>query len=174
MNTTIPSANDITNREEARDYYAATLAGVRTITCYGKRVSIVFEADATHLFSDGPPKDLSQEEQRAWVAAIPPELRVERRLPKGRTEVRRFSLERAHLMGHVLPAISRFTVSVPGTGRDGHEKRMLHGPALPDGRYMRVLLRPGPGDAFTCVSAYTVNVNVWRTMVAAKRAKFPP
>ena len=168
------SSADIQTLAQARDYYRAELAGVRTVTCYGKRVRVVFERDATHLFSDGPDERLSAEEQQAWVEAIPAELRVERRLPNGKVEVRRFSEERARLMGHVLPAISGFTVSVPGTGNRGHEKRMLHGPALPDGRHIRVLLRPGPGDAFTCVSAYPVSSEVWVAMTRAKRAKFPP
>jgi hypothetical protein len=73
-----------------------------------------------------------------------------------------------------FPPALLFTASVPGTGQGGHEKRMLHGPALPDGRYMRVVLRPGPGDAFTCISAYPVSRDAWLEIRRSKRAKFPP
>ena len=160
---------------EARAYYAEHLAGRRRVTCYGKSVEVVFEKDGTHLFSVGPPTNATDEEREVFINSIPGGHRVERRLAKGRLEVRRFDLHRAQLMGRILPAISCFTVSVPGTGRAGHEKRMLHGPRLDDGRYMRVVLRPGPGNGmFTCTSAYPVAERVWLEMGRAKRAKFPP
>jgi len=90
-------------------------------------------------------------------------------------EVRVFNVERASMMDLVLPAVSRFTVSIPGTATTrGREKRMLHGVRLPDGRYMRVVLRPGPGEAFTCVSAYPVSEAVWLDARRAKSARFPP
>lgn len=150
--------------DEARAYYRERLVGAHTIGCHGRRVTIVFEPDATHLYSDDPgnvPVDLA--------------LQVARAIGRGRKEIRRFNLARAHLMDRVLPAITSYTVSVPGTSTArGREKRMLHGPPLPDGQYMRVVLRPGPGEAFTCVSAYPVTVDVWRAAFRAKRAKFPP
>lgn len=164
----------IASLAEARAYYAEHLAGGRRVTCHGQRVEVVFERDGTHLFSIGPPTDATDEEREAFIANIPEEERVERRLPNGKVEVRRFELRRARLMDRILPAVSCFTVSVPGTGRAGHEKRMLHGPRLPEGDYMRVVLRPGPGSAFTCTSAYPVPERVWLSMVKAKRAKFPP
>lgn len=160
--------------EEAEVFYAEHLAGRRRVTCYGSIVAVVFPPDGTHLFSEGAPKDATEEERAAFVAGIPSGERVERKIVKGKVEVRRFDVLRARLMDRVLPAISLFTVSVPGTGRDGHEKRMLHGPALSDGTHMRVVLRPGPGDAFTCTSAYTVSERVWLEMRRARPAKFPP
>ena len=77
-------------------------------------------------------------------------------------------------MDEVLRAIATFTVSVPGTGRQGSENPTLHGQRLASGEYMRVVLRPGPGTAWTCVSAYPVAARVWLEMCRAKRAKFPP
>lgn len=152
----------IASRQEAVDYYAARIAGTRTITCHGREVVVIFPADGTHLFSE----DASHSD-------IPAHERVVRRVAGGRTEVRRFSLERAVLLDEVASAIANFTVSVPGTGADGREKRMLHGPALADGRYLRVVLRPGP-NSWTIVSAYPIDLELWRQMVRAKRAKFPP
>jgi hypothetical protein len=175
----VASSQNIATLDEARAYYAAHLAGVRNVTCYSKPVAIVFEREATHLFSDDPTsgmRNLAPAQQRAVFDAIPPDQRVERRLPGGRVDVRRFNLERARLMDRVLPAVSLFTVSTAGTSARGRENRMLHGRALPDGRYMRVVLQPPRDgyDAFTCVSAYPVSTDVWRAARAAKSAKFPP
>jgi hypothetical protein len=150
--------------EEAKDYFLERISGVHTLNCCGKSVGIFFERSATHLFSEEPQSDI----------LVPPSEQVVRRVKGGRVEVRRFSLDRARLMDRVLEAVEHFTVSIPGTGQNGHEKRMLHGQRLPDGRYLRVVLRPGgPGD-FTCVSAYPVNETVWLEARRAKRAKFPP
>jgi hypothetical protein len=164
----------INSLDEAKMFYAEHLAGRRRVTCYGSTVAIVFPPDGTHLFSEGVPKDATEEERAAFVAGIPPEERVERKIAKRKVEVRRFDVRRARLMDRVLLAISLFTVSIPGTGRDGHEKRMLHGPALPNGTHMRVVLRPGPGEAYTCTSAYAVSEQVWLEIRRAIPAKFPP
>lgn len=151
--------------DEARAYYAARLAGAHHVTCHGRPVTIVFESDATHLYS----RDANEGE------GISPGFGVTRAIGGGRAERRVFSVERARMMDLVLPAVSCFTVSVPGTATTrGREKRMLHGPRLADARYMRVVLRPGPGEAFTCVSAYTVTEAVWMEARRAKSAKFPP
>ena len=158
------AADRIETLEEARDYYRERLAGAHAVTCYGRAVTIVFERDSTHLFSEDP-KD--------W-RVVPQSLRVDRFYGPGKVETRTFSLTRARLMDHVLRAICAFTVSIPGTGPRGGQNRMLHGPALSSGEYLRVVLRPGPGDAFTCVSAYPVSLAVWREAVRAKRARFPP
>lgn len=155
----------ITTLAEAREYYAAKLAGTHRIDCHGREVTIVFERAATHTYSLEPldSKDIASSD------------RVERRIPGRDVEVRRFSVERARVMDRILPAVSQFTVSTPGTATTtGREKRMLHGARLPNGQYMRVVLRPGPGDAFTCVSAYPVEERVWREATRSKRAKFPP
>src|ERR1035438_4459381 len=53
------------------------------------------------------------------------------------------------------------------TGREAERR-------LPDGRYMLVVLRPGPGDAWTCVSAYPVLAYSWKNATRAKAARFPP
>lgn len=155
---------------EARAWYAQRLAGSHSITCYGRSVTIVFERDATHVFSVScnDPDSLHPEE------------RAERLIPSGRgknrLEVRKFDLERAHLMRCILPAISKFTVSTPEAGGPpGRQKRVLYGPPLPGGPdRMRVVLRPGPGDAWTCVSAYPVEADEWLAACRLRRAKFPP
>jgi hypothetical protein len=155
---------------EARDFYAANLAGTRTITCTGKRVTIVFERDATHVFSKASPEGSTPDMGN----------QVERLIRSGhgqnRHEVRAFNLERARLMSYILPAISCFAVSVPESGgRPGHQKRVLYGPVLPGSRnHLRVVLRLGPGDAFTCVSAYPVDETEFVKACRLKRAKFPP
>lgn len=150
----------ITCLAEAREYYAERLARSHQITRSDRRVDIVFEAGATHLFSES--------EENA--SAIPAEERVERSLGGGKTEVRRFSLERARLMDRVLPALSNFIVST--SGQNGN--RLVHGPALPDGRHMRVALRFGPGAAMTCLSAYPVSKHLVADARNSKPARFPP
>ena len=152
----------IATAAEAREYYETKLARAHSITCHGNPVTVVFEKDATHFYSEDP------------KGSIGPEDIVTRTFPGGRCELRQFSLKRARLMDEVLRAVSGFTVSVPGTGRQGHENRMLHGSRLPSGEYMRVVLRKGPGTAWTCVSAYAVSHDLWLQMRRAKRAKFPP
>ncbi|MEI8255416.1 MAG: hypothetical protein WCJ30_07045 [Deltaproteobacteria bacterium] len=150
----------ITTVNEARAYYAERLAGAHKIQSAGRDVTIVFERGATHLYS-------------VEVTALPV-VAVTRRLGVGRIEAREFSLERARLMDEVLRAVSLYTVSVPGTGGRGRENRMVHGRRLASGQYLRVVLRPGPGDAWTCVSAYPVTEATWMQARRAKSARFPP
>lgn len=158
----VPAASvEITTQEEARLYYQKHLAREHRLTCAGRPVTVYFEPGGTHLFST--------ELKGGMHAAIPVHRRIGRRI-----EIREFSLDRARLMDAVVPAIECFTVSIPGTGRHGLENRMLHGPRLPDGRYMRVVLSPRPATAFTCVSAYAVDHATWMDAVRARRAKFPP
>lgn len=163
----------ITCLAEAREYYAAKLAGARAVTVQrsgsAQRVTIVFEADGTHAYSVG----LKTGEPTPNAVDV-----VERRIPAGqgrfRVEQRRFSLERARLLDEVLRAISLFTVAVPEAGgRPGYQKAIVYGPALPTGERMRVVLRPGPGDARTCVSAYPVSQSEWVAACRLKRARFP-
>jgi hypothetical protein len=163
----------ITTAAEAADYYRAKLAGARTVTVQRsgteQRVTIVFEADGTHAFSEAVKPGQS--------APAAPEA-VERRIPIGggrfRVEQRRFSPERARLLDEVLRALSLFSVAVPEAGgRPGNQKTIVYGPALPSGERMRVVLRPGPGDARTCVSAYPVTAREWLAACRLKRARFP-
>ena len=102
------------------------------------------------------------------------DLLVTRNLGGGRREARRFCLDRARHMDKVLPAVSGFTVSIVGQGQKGRENKVVHGPKLDCGRYMRVVLRPGPGTAWTCVSAFPITeFSYWEAM-RSRRAKFPP
>jgi hypothetical protein len=155
----------ISTLDEARQFYRERLAGSHNINCHGTPAIVVFERDATHLFSVDPKG-----------ASIPTGHAVVRHIPPRRTEIRLFDLERARLMDRVLPAVSQFTVSVPEAGgRAGFQKRVLYGPPLVGSTdRMRVVLRPGPGDAWTCVSAYAVTNREWLAARHLKRAKFPP
>lgn len=155
----VERAELVSSLAEARAYYAAKLARSHEITRYDRRVDIVFERDATHLFSIEPTVD-----------QIPEAERVLRDLGGGRIEVRQFSLERAQLMDYVLPALSNFTVST--AAQKGN--RLVYGQPLQDGRYMRVALRPGPKDAWTCVSAYPVSKHLWLEARRSQAARFPP
>lgn len=159
----------IENLEQAQKLFAEDLAGKRKITCHKQPVTVVFERDATHFYSESTYDE----------TLLGPTDRVVRQVPAGnriRTEIRAFSLYRARLMSYILPAISDFTVSVPDSGgRTNHAKSVLYGPTLPNGTdHMRVILRPGPGDAWTCVSAYPVSHEQWLSAMKLKRAKFPP
>jgi hypothetical protein len=163
-------SDTITTAAEARAWYAQHLAGSHSISCHGRDVTIVFERDATHVYSVAC----------SDPASLRPDERVERIIPcgKGRTrvEVRKFAVERARLMRFIVPAVAKFTVSTPEAGgRSGNEKRVLYGPSLPfDFDRLRVVLRPGPGVAWTCVSAYPVTADEWLAARRLKRAKFPP
>jgi hypothetical protein len=153
----------IATPEEARDYYRARLAGPRTVTSDGRPVTIVFEQDATHLYSSeiknpGAPGPL-----------------VTRRIAPGKVDVREFNIARAQLMDQVLPAIEKYTVSVPAAGGgSGAGKTLVYGRLIVGVGYMRVVLRPGPGSALSCVSAYPVSEADWMQARRLKRAKFPP
>lgn len=157
----VASSNLIRCLAEARDYYRANLAGVRRVTCYGSRIEVVFPVDVIHVYSESG-------------QAIEGVEIVTQQIGIGKFEVRNFSLKRARLMDAVLPAISLFTVSILGQGAAGRRNKVLHGPRLPSNEYMRVVLRPGPKRAWTCVSAFPVNHTTYKQAWNSKRAKFPP
>jgi hypothetical protein len=154
----VEKAEDISTVDEAAAYYRAKLSGVRRVTCCGTRIDIVFPANYTHLYSDATGDGPT----------------VSQTIAPGRVDVRYFSLKRARLMDHVLPAISGFTMSIEGQGAKGRENRVLHGPRLSSGEYMRVVLRPGPKAAWTCVSAFPVSAEAYTQAYRSRRAKFPP
>jgi hypothetical protein len=161
---------EIETPAQALEFYAVNLAGARKITCRGEAITVVFERDATHVYTEGV-DDTSK---------IDPALIIRRDVPAGRgrmrPDIRVFSPGRARLMNQILPAISLYAVSVPEAGgRPGHQKTVLYGPPLlGGGSRLRVVLRPGPGDAFTCVSAYPVSESAFLNACRLKRAKFPP
>ena len=172
MRVPVDRSDLITCLAEAREYYAHALAGARTVTVSRggaqQRTTIIFEADGTHVYSESLKPGESAAADQVVV----------RRIPAGqgrvRVEERCFSLARARLMDEVLRAISLFTIAVPdGGGRPGHQKSIIYGPALPSGARMRVVLRPGPGEAKTCVSAYTVTEREWLVAAKLRRARFP-
>jgi hypothetical protein len=123
----------------------------------------VFPFNAVHIYSESAPDPLPE------GAVV-----VTQDVAPGRFEVRIFSCARAQSMDHILPSISNFTVSIVGQGAKGRENKVLHGRRLPTGNYMRVVLRPGPKEAWTCVSAFPVSKAAWQEALRARRAKFPP
>ena len=148
--------------EEAKDYYRAKLVGTHKITCRGSEVKIGFLYEAVHFYSVSAPDP------------VPCGAQILTQPRKGGCfEVRVFSLDRARLMDEILRAISLFTVSLPGKTQAA-QRRVLHGPRLPDGRYMRVVLQQGRKDVWTCLSAFPVSERAWLEAQRAKTAKFPP
>lgn len=156
-------AEYISNEREARRYYQERYAGMHRVQCRGKEVTIFFEHAATHVYSE------------EIDGAVPQgATMIRRRLRPGVFEERVFSLDRAQLMDRIIPAIVNFTFSLPGTSADNRENRLLHGPRLPDGRYLRVVLSPGPRASWYVKSAYPIDAVKWRDLRGAKTAKFPP
>lgn len=151
----------IETREEARQYYNERLAGAHPLACYGKRVSIYFPLGYSHFYS------VSADEATTTTAD-----RVTQKLPGGALEVRRFSLTRARLMDAIIPAISCYSVVLPGRPS---QNRQIFGHRLPDGIYLCVIVRPTMQPLnWTAVSAFPVNAATWREARGAKTAKFPP
>lgn len=143
-------------------YYAHHLAGRRELSVHGTPVAVHFPKDGGHLYS----RDHKDGDDSS--------LRIVRRISGGKVEVRTLDLERAGLLDRIIPTIEGFVVSVPGTGFSGGEKKLLHGPRLASGQYLRVVLRPRGGGDWECVSAYPVSAQAYAEALRAKRAKFPP
>lgn len=164
MDTPCPASSDaITTLAEALVYYQSKLARSHTITCQGQRVQIVFERDGTHLFS----------EEVADIEAIPTDQLVTRDKNGGKRECRQFCLERAKLMDQVLPAISKFTRCVGGAQASNRRPKLVHGPKMPCGRYMRVVLRHGPGKSWVVVTAFPISELEYRKASWSEIVQFP-
>jgi len=155
----------IATRQEAVDYYAARIAGVRALNCRGQALTVVFPGDGAHLYSEGFKGD---------PTTLAPAEKVVRRVAGGRIEVRRFSLVRAVALDLLQRTVEHYGFAIAGDGNDGREKVMLHSHPLPSGGRLRVVLRPGPGSHWTFVSAYEVNRAAWLQLAQAKRLPFPP
>lgn len=153
----------IETEREARRYYQERLAGMRRVVCRGKEVTLFFERAATHVYIEA----LSDH-----CPANP--VIIRRRIRERVYDERAFCLDRARLMDHIIPAVRYFTFSLPGTSEANRENRLLHGPRLPDGRYLRVVLSPGPRNTWYCKSAYPIEAAKWMELRCAKSAKFPP
>lgn len=152
----------INSAEEARRYYQERLAGLHRVTCRGRLLTLFFERAAVHIFS----VDFS--EIPAPLITV-----VTRKISETIVEERAFSADRARLMDQIIPAVCNFTFSLPGS-LDASRNRLLHGPRLPDGRYLRVVLRPGSRGMWTCVTAYPIDSRKWMELRGARTAKFPP
>jgi hypothetical protein len=159
----VATSGDISTLAEAREYYRAKLARSHSIQCRDVTVEIVFDHDGTHLFSV----------EVDDIEAIPDSELVTRNIGGGKRECRQFSVERARMMDKVLPVISQFTCCYAGFGPPSRRNLVLHGYRLDCGRYMRVVLRPGPGRAWTCLSAFAVTEVAYIEARRAQPAKFP-
>jgi hypothetical protein len=152
--------------EEARRYYQERIVGataMRRILCHGREVVVYFDHAGTHAFTKG------------FTGPIPAgAVLVRRRIALDKYDDRAFDVDRARLMDYIIPAIQNFTFSIPGTSPEERENRLLHGPRLPDGRYLRVALSPGPRKAWYFKSAYPIEAVAWRKWRTAKTVKFPP
>ena len=164
-----PASSDlIQTLDDARAFYAERLAGARTVTCgETKVVRIYCPPDLTHIYS-------IEEKDAAKRSALSEAERVTREIG-AYVEVRRFDLDRARLMGRVLPTISNFLLSVAGPRRYGKEHRLLFG-SLPDARYMKVVLQPFAGQkrAHRLITAFPVSKMVFDDASRDPAAKFPP
>jgi hypothetical protein len=158
----VATSASIADRADAVAYFYSKIAGVRNVRVGEAEVAIRIPRDGIHVFTESPGE-----------APLSASERVERTVRGGGTELRRFSLDRARLMDQIFIAIGRFTVSVGGTGVKGGENRLIHGPRLLDGRYLRVVLRPEGKLRYVVVSTYPVNEDVWRRSFLDRKARFP-
>jgi hypothetical protein len=163
MHDAIATSASITCVADAERYYAQKLARSHQVTCRGVRVDVVFEAGGTHLYSE----DVED------INSIPQALVVTRNIGGGRREVRQFCLERAVLMDAVLPALSNWTLCTLGMGAPSRAPKLVYGPRLPCGNHVCVVLRPGPRRAWTCLTAYPVREDDYRSKFAGRRVGFP-
>jgi hypothetical protein len=154
----------ITTLEEARTYYRAKLVGAHKLSCHGRQVSVVFDYDVTHTYSESPRDGILLEGAK----------QVTQPIKGGKFEVRLFSLARARWMDHIIPALTHHTLCSLDVGRPGQQRNKLHGPCLPTGDYLRVILRPGPKTAWTCMTAFPVTQHEWETAAKDRQALFPP
>ncbi len=151
----------ILDAREARRYYEERFRGLHVVECHGRQACIFFDSAANHVYTREP-------------TGRPDEQIIERRIGPGRFDNRVFCLDRAHLMDDILPALRYYTFTIPGTGLDTAHNRLVHGPRLPDGRYMRVALGPGPRSTWLVKSAYPIEARLWLELRRAKTVKFPP
>ena len=159
-----PASSDLIETcAQAREYYRLILAGSHSVTSKSKAVDIVFEGNNTHVFSVEVPD----------INAIPEDELVTRDRGDGTRECRQFALVRARLMDSVLPAISSYDRCALGKGPPHRANREIYGPCMPCGRHMKVVLRPGPKTAWTCVTAFPVTVEDFRKASWHKPAQFP-
>lgn len=159
----VANAEVISTLDEAQDYYRTYLVRPHHLNCYGRKAVVVFEASMTHCYS---------EESRGGILLNGiPEVR---QVLGGKTEVRLFCLYRARLMDQVIPAICHHSMSTISKGQKGRERRVLHGPVLSSGDYVRVVLRPGSRGSWICLTSFPVTAAEWRTARNEKHRPFPP
>ena len=154
-------ADLIQTEREARRYYENRLAGFHTLSCHGRTATVYFAKAGNHVYTE------------EWTVE-PQDKVIRRRIGPDAFDERVFCLDRARLMDSVLPAIRYFTFSIPGEGRDRARNRLLHGPRLKDGRYLCVVLGPGPDGSWLCKTAYPITAGKWAVLRRAKTVKFPP
>lgn len=148
----------ITCREEAEAFYKANLVGERRVIVKGQKITIVFQKQTSHCFSVKHDPD-----------TIPQNERIARMKPSG-LEVRRFSRERAVLMGEVLSTIEQFSVAV-----ESDTNVLVYGNLLSTGKVLRICLDKDTSrkNTWLCYSAYPVDKDKWLAAYGEKNAIFP-
>jgi hypothetical protein len=148
----------IDTRDDALSYYAHRLAGDHGVSIAGTALTVRFNPEEIHAFTD-------------TRSPCPPQDVVRRR---GGREIRCFSRERARLMDRMLEAVAKpaaaLSARMPGSV-------MLFGPADPGARRVCVVLGPDTRDSgvWFVRTAYPVTAEAF---VRAKRlhrpAPWPP
>jgi hypothetical protein len=153
----------IADVREARRYYQERLAGrPHQVTCYGRPVVLFFDHGVNHAYTT----DVSKGQPGAAV--------ITRDLRGGRRETRVFCLDRARLMDQIIPAVCAYSFTLAGKAPVERHNRLVHGPRLPDGRYLRVVLASGPRGMWYCKSAYPLTAAEWLYARSSVAIKFPP
>jgi hypothetical protein len=150
----------IQDSREARRYYEERLCKLHRLMCHGREVEVLFDKSVNHCYTEEPPDDPS------GVTILVS------RLGGGIVEKRAFCLDRAVLMDAICPAICKPSYSLAGEAPKNRPRFLLHGPPLPGGRYLRVVLR-WDGRQWNCMSAYPISADKWKAGWKSIR-KFPP
>ena len=153
-------ARFISTVDDARSYYAHKLVGERTIVVGGIGLQIVFNREEIHLFT----------EAMKAGEMCPPTHVVPR--PGSSSEVRKFNLERAHMLDDVLRTLTSAAVIHKAKHGGG---RMVYGPADPKARRQCVVVAPGNSGVWFVRTAYPVSgMDFAQARRYGRSARWPP
>ena len=154
----VEDSSKISTKEEAEAFYRANLLGERKVVVKGQKLTIVFEKQNSHCFSEKPTVD-----------PVPQDLRISR-LKRSGVEVRQLSVERAALMGDILKTIENFSVAVMS-----ETNVLVYGSPLVTGKVLRICLDRDTSrkNTWICYSAYPVPKEKWSAAFFEKNAVFP-
>ncbi len=145
--------------EEAWAYYRARFVGERVVSCGGVPVTLRFNAEETHLFS---------ESIREGASPAPGSL-VHR--PGGGGEVREFSKGRARLLDDIVPTICAPTLRV-----EAKTGKMLIGNLRPTPARQRLaVVVARSGEVYFVRTAYLIGEDEYRRhQRQGRRTRWPP